>query len=36
MIEALIGAGLIVVFVLVMMYLDHRRQSKHKHIHHSS
>ncbi len=31
MIEALIGMGAVVVFVLVLMYIDHRREAKTKH-----
>ncbi len=34
MIEALIGLGLILVFAVVMLYLDHRRETKSKHLPH--
>ena len=33
MIEALIGIGVMLPFVLIMMYIDHRNQTKHKHSH---
>lgn len=33
MIEALVGILAIVVFVLVLLYVDHRRQQKEKHAH---
>lgn len=33
MIEPLIGIAAIVIFVLALMYVDHRRASKTKHAH---
>jgi len=33
MIEALVGILAIVVFVLVVAYIEHRRQQKEKHAH---